>query len=291
MNSSAPEARFSPWVELNGRFISVDQAAVPVADVGLLYGIGLFETMRTYNGKVFRLDQHLQRITASAQVLDLPLDPQWLPDAPRLAELLERNQLQDARIRLTVTGGVPAAGAPARPTVLVTAVPVQDYPADYYKKGVSVLVSRHMQPGFGPLAGHKTTCYWPRLQALHEAQRRQCAEALWFTASRELAEGCISNVFVVRKQAVLTPPVGTPVLPGIARGAVLELCAREGLEHREQTLTINDLLDADEVFITNCMMQIAPVCRVERKAIGNESVGPVTRRLMDAYAGLVRATC
>ena len=125
-----------------------------------------------------------------------------------------------------------------------------------------------------------------RLRGLRADGQAQCLDALWFTTENRLAEGCISNVFIVSKGVLRTPPLETPVLPGIARACVLELAAARELETREEPLTINELLDADEVFLTNTIMRVMPVIRVERKDIAEGKVGPITQRLLDAYRAL-----
>ena len=152
-----------------------------------------------------------------------------------------------------------------------------------YEQGVRVALCDFRTSPSDPLAGHKTTCYLPRLLGLRAANAKDCFEALWFTTQNHLAEGCISNVFVVSGGVLRTPPLTTPVLPGIARGIVIELARGSGLEVRENTLTGNDLLDADEVFLTNSIMQIMPVIAVERHDIGTGRPGALTQRLGQAY--------
>ncbi len=276
-------------VDLNGSLLSAAEARVSTTDLGVLYGIGLFETMRAYGGRVFRLREHLDRLLASAEALKLPITREMLPDEERFSAMLSANDLSDARVRLTVSGGSPGDDC-VEHMVLATAVAVQPLPEEYYTRGITVAVCSQAQLSTDPLAGHKTTCFWPRLRALHEAQLRGCGEALWFTEKRELAEGSISNVFIVNDGAVQTPPTDTPVLPGITRAAVIQLCKRHDIPCQQIALTIDDLLDADEAFICNSIMEIVPVCRVERKAVGNEKVGGITGKLIDAYQMLVGST-
>ena len=278
-----------PIVDLNGKLVRADSAEVTVSDLGVLYGIGLFETMRSYAGRVFRFGQHLDRLLASAEKLNLAFRREMLPDERRIVALLEANDLSDARLRLTVSGGSPVEEG-LKHMVLTTAVPLEPVPAEYHTRGVTVHITSQVQQSSDQLIGHKTTCYWPRLQALHEAQQRGCAEALWFTETRKLAEGSISNVFVIKDGTAKTPPLDTPVLPGVTRAAVIELCETEKIPCRQLPLTIDDLLNADEAFLCNCIMEIVPVCRVERSAIGDEKVGPVTKKLASAYRELVKET-
>lgn len=274
-------------VDLNGSLLAAAEALVSTTDLGVLYGIGLFETMRAYGGRVFRFREHLERLLASAEALKLPITREMLPDHKRLSALLSANDLNDARVRLTVSGGSPGVDG-VEHMVLATAVEVQPLPEEYHTRGITVAVCSQTQLTTDPLAGHKTTCFWSRLRALHEAQLHGCGEALWFTEKRELAEGSISNVFIVKDGVVKTPPIGTPVLPGITRAAVIELCGQHSIPCEQTALTIDDLLDADEAFICNSIMEIVPVCRVERKAVGDEKVGGITQRLSAAYQVLAR---
>jgi branched-subunit amino acid aminotransferase/4-amino-4-deoxychorismate lyase len=285
------------FVYLNEEFVEADKAAVSVFDAGLLHGAGLFETMRAYGGVIFRLGDHLARMAASADVLAMFQlgEPAREVLSRHLAELLRRNGHADARVRLTVTAGdLRTPGGPAgqaRPTVLATSIAITPYPAEWYENGMTVLLSVHKQSRLDPTCGFKTLSYLPRLISLREAQARQCGEALWFTHENLLAEGAISNVFLVKDQVVKTPPIDTPVLPGVTRKVTLELATANAISVREVPLTINDLLDADEVFLTNSIMEVMPVCRVERRPIGGEKPGPITRRLMQLYRDLVAQEC
>jgi branched-chain amino acid aminotransferase len=274
-------------VYLNGEIVDASAARVGVFDAALLHGVGLFETLRAYDGHIFRLDAHLARMAASADQLRLPFTVDLEMCRGALKQVLLANNLRDARLRLTITPGqtlVPnAPEADTGPTVLATATALAAYPQELYEKGMTVLVAPHRQSATDPLAGHKTTSYWTRLIALRKAQDAKCGEALWFTPQNRLAEGSISNVFVVKGDVLKTPPLDTPVLPGIARAVVLEAAAAEGRAAEETALTIDDLLDADEVFLTNSIMEVMPVCRVERKAIGAEKPGPVTAWATAAY--------
>jgi branched-subunit amino acid aminotransferase/4-amino-4-deoxychorismate lyase len=287
-------------VELNGGLLPLHQASVAVTDQGLLYGVGLFETFRAYAGRVFRLPDHCARLEASAKRLDLfatdcaaAHDPCASavqiphPNEGRIRALLEANGLGDARIRLTVTGGTPEQTVP-RPTVLITAVPLQPYPQAAYQGGISVRICEHPQVAHDPFVGHKVTHCWPRLRALRRARCNGFGEALWFTETTHLAEGCVSNVFIVRQGAVMTPPLDSPVLPGITRAVVLELCTRLRIPFAESAIDHDALLSADEIFLTNSLLEIVPVSRVENKDIGSQRVGPLTRTLLQAYRRQVR---
>lgn len=283
-----------PIVYLNGTLVPLRDARVSVYDGGWLHGAGLFETMRAEYGRVFRLESHLTRLMRSAAVLLHPIERGELPGSRDFAELLRANGLETARVRLTVTSGTvlgEAEAPPPSPTVCVTASELFAYPQKLFDDGVSVLVSRYRQSPLDPTVGHKTTGYLARLAALREAQAANCAEAIWFTTAHQLAEGSISNVFVVRNGVLRTPALDTPVLPGIARDAVMSIAQTLKIPMEEGRLSIDDLLDADEVMLTNAMMEVLPVVRVEKHAIGNERVGPITRQLREAYRALVQKEC
>lgn len=281
-------------VYLNGRFVDKAQATVSVSDSGWLHGAGLFETMRAENGRVFRFEAHLQRLRRSASTLVGGLQLAELPSENVVTELMDRNGLRDARVRLTVSAGSVDASDTTQstePTVCLTASDLSGYPATHYADGVRVAVCDFRLSPSDPLAGHKTISYFPRLLALRAAHQARCAEALWFTTAIRLAEGSISNVFVVRDGALKTPPLDTPVLPGIARAVVLGIAGRLGIESQECPLVIDDLLDADEVVLTSAIMQVMPVIGVERHDIGEGRVGPIARKLLTEYRQCLENEC
>ena len=268
---------------LNGTMIDLDEAMVSVRDSGFLYGIGLFETMRCVGGRVFALDAHLDRLAASAETLQIAQPFGRAELAKAVNQTVQANGLSEARIRLTVSGGVQQAEH-AEPTLLVTATALGSYPAEHYAKGVRVALSDFRQNVEDPTTGHKTTNFFARLVALQQAHAKGTAEALWFTHGGLLAEGCISNVFIVTGQTLRTPRLETPVMPGIARHHVLNVAEEQGITCRQEDLTINDLLAADEVFITNVIMLILPVVGIEAHTVGDARPGPVTQRLATRLA-------
>jgi branched-chain amino acid aminotransferase len=238
--------------------------------------------MRASNGVVFALDDHLDRLFASAEKLKINLrgDRQFVADA--IYQTLNANELKDARIRLTATSGAINAEK-AEPTLLVTAVSFEPYPKEYYDKGIIVVLNSYRQNPNDVLAGHKTTSYFSRISALAVAHQKRAAEAIWFTVDGRLAEGCISNVFLVKDSVLLTPSLKTGILPGIARKTVLELAGKNSIKAEEKELTIDDLLGADEVFITNVIMQVMPVVAVESHNVGNAKPGALTKRISSLY--------
>jgi branched-chain amino acid aminotransferase len=285
---------------LNDKLINIEEGRISVGDSGFLYGAGLFETMRAYNGIVFRLDDHLDRLLASTKALFIEhsYNKEYLAEA--VNKVLEVNNLTDARIRLTLSAGaIPQAQVKPNPTLLVTATKLQPYPAEYYKKGVLVVLCPTRQNTSDPACGHKTTSYLLRMLSLKQAHEKGAAEALWFTIDGRLAEGCVSNVFLVKDSKLFTPRTNTPVLPGIARKTVCELAIenpstllRTGkIELIEKDLTIDDLLGANEVFITNVIMQVMPVVGIEKHNVGNSKPGAVTKKMQEHYDEFAKNNC
>lgn len=277
------------WVSLNGMLMPAEEARISVFDAGFMQGIGLFETMRAYDGHVFRLQQHLDRLTNSARALGWTVLPETEDLADNVRQVLSATAGADARVRLTVTTGSLHAGAADTPelTVVATAAPGERYPDECYIKGVTVVVSGYRQHASDPTIGHKTTSYFARLASLRAAHAQLAFEALWFTPEDYLAEGAISSVFVVRDECLLTPPLDTPVLPGITRAAVIELAVELDIPVREQPLTLGDVMASEEAFLTNSMMEAVPVVRIGREPIGNEKPGETTRKLAVAYGELI----
>ena len=277
---------------MNDILVDVDKACVSVRDSGLLYGAGLFETMRSCNGVVFCLEDHLDRLFFSAAALSVNIsyDKKYITEA--IYKVLEANKLAEARLRLTVTNG-PMAGADElrRCTLLITATKFVPYPPEYYKKGVLVVLCPFRQNPTEPTCGHKTTSYYPRMIALSRAHHKRAAEAIWFTADNRLAEGCVSNVFLVKDSILCTPPIGTPVLAGVARKAVCQVAMAGSVELAEKALHIDDVLAADEIFLTNVIMQIMPVNSVEKHTVGDGKVGPITKKLQTSFGEFVRRQC
>jgi len=278
-----------PKVYVNGKLVELDEAAIPAADSGFLYGVGLFETMRCVHGRLFAIEAHLNRLLASARALGVPCALGRDELAEAIYRTLEANGLSDARIRLTLSGGVQRADG-ALPTLVVTAGPLGGYPTEHYDKGVRVVLSDFRQNVQDPTTGHKTTSFFPRLLALQQAHAKGAAEALWFTHGGLLAEGCISNVFLVKDGTLRTPRLQTPIMPGVARRHVLTLAGEMGISAAEEDLTIDNLLAADEVFLTNVIMLVLPVVGVEAHTVGEGRPGPITRRLSQRLCEITEGT-
>jgi branched-chain amino acid aminotransferase len=277
---------------LNDSLVDVDKACISVTDSGFLYGAGLFETMRSHKGVVFCLKDHLDRLFFSANSLSInnPYDREYLTNA--IYKVLDANSLSDARLRLTLSNG-PMAKSDQKPgpTLLITATKFQPYSSEYYDKGVLVILCPFKQNVYEPTYGHKTTSYFSRMLALNWAHQRGAAEALWFTVDDRLAEGSISNVFLIKDSVLYTPPIETPVLAGVARKTVCQIALRKSIKLVEKNLCINDVLEADEIFLTNVIMQVLPVINVEKHNVGDGEVGPMTKQLQKSFDEFIKENC
>jgi branched-chain amino acid aminotransferase len=279
-------------VFLNDKLVNIDKACISVTDSGFLYGAGLFETMRSHNSVVFALTDHLDRLFASADVLSIntPYDREYITEA--INKVLRANKLTDARLRLTLTNGpIAESEEQHKSTLLITAAKFRSYPPEYYKKGVMVVLCPFKQNPIDPASGRKTTSYFSRMIALDLAHKKRAAEAIWFTPDNRLAEGCISNVFLVKDSVLYTPPINTPVLPGVARKTVCLLARQNSIKLTDKDLTIDDLLGADEIFLTNVIMQIMPIIKVENHTVGDGQVGELTKKLQTIFDQFVKSEC
>ncbi len=276
-------------VYLNGELVPAERAAISVSDAGFLHGASTFTTMLAHNGVVFRLERHLSRLMDTVNLLGLRTDATDQSLRKGVGKVLEANGFSEARMRITLSPG-PIDGD--SPTSLVTAAPLEKYPSEWYEKGISLIVTSFRQSPEPPVSGFKTGCYLPRVLARREAAARGAEEALWFTSDNRLAESCFNNVFLVLEGKVMTPPLDTPVLGGIVREAVLELCRRDEIPCDDKTpLTVGEMLAADEVFLTGSCSAVRPVVRIERHRVGDGKPGDLTRKIMSAYAKLLDDEC
>lgn len=275
-------------VQLNGRLVSKQEAKISVFDRGLLYGDGLFETLRTYRGQPFLLKEHLARLQVSADFLGLvvPRRP-WRRD---LAALLKRNGLlaTDAWVRITVTRGVGARGllppAQPRPTVIVMAGRLDRAIARVQRYGARVALVPFARHGF--LAEHKVLNYLPGVLGKVIAARHDAFEGLFVNAEGRITEGTTTNVFAWRGKRLLTPPI-TGILPGLTRRIVIELAVADGARVAERPLSADDLLDADEAFLTSSLAEVVPIIAVNARSVGSGTVGPRTQRMQQLYRQMV----
>jgi len=282
----------NPATWVNGVAVAHDAPAVLARDRGLTLADGLFETMRAHGGRIFRADRHLRRLEHGLEVLAFPAIPDlrhWLSEATRALGQ------GDASIRLTVTRGIASGGwsppTDARPTVIVTVAPLTQFPTAIYERGLSARVASGRRNEHAMTAGLKTIAYTDAVLALIEAHRAGAGDALFLDTQGHLSEATASNLFVCRGPDLLTPPRSCGALPGITRAAVMELAAAAGVEVIERALVLQDLLEADEAFLTSSLRGIAPLVRVGDAAIASGTPGALTLRLRAAYTALVAREC
>ncbi len=279
----------SDIVYLNGSLIPLSKARISALDYGFLYGFGLFETMRAYAGRVFRLERHLSRLSLSAQTLGVPVDTPSLKGA--VMDTLHTNRLSDARIRITVSigeGGItPDPSTCTTPTVLITAGDYKPYPEQVYQRGFRAIVSSIRRNSQSPLSRLKSANYLESMLSRQEARAAGVDEAICLNEKGFLAEASMSNVFLVTSGTIKTPGQESGILPGITREAVLELAAPMGIETIEHDTGLDELFHAQEAFLTNSLIEVMPLTEIDGKPIGSGRPGPVTGRLLAAYRKLV----
>ena len=267
------------WVYLDGSYVPAAEARLAAADVGLLYGRGLFETFRARHGNVYRLEHHLERLRGGARLLGIAVPP-TLTDVPGIVrELTQRCGIEDARVRLTLTAG-PDGG---QPSLLIQVRPATDYPESLYQRGISAVVASVRRNETSPLARIKSLNCLDNILTREEARRAGADQALFLNTRGRLAEGSTSNFFLIRDSELLTPPVEDGALPGVTRGAVLELARDAGIAIRETSLTLDDLRRADEAFLTNAVGGVLPLVSVDGADIGVGRPGPLTARIRGLY--------
>ncbi|MFQ5474073.1 MAG: aminotransferase class IV, partial [Dehalococcoidia bacterium] len=266
-------------VYVNGAYVPEEEATVPALDGGVLFGRGVFETFRARQGAVYRLDQHLDRLRAGAETLSIAL-PTARAELPTIVrELARRCELDDARVRLTLTAG-PEGG---EPSLLIQARPTTDYPPTMYERGATAVVASVRRNETSPLAGIKTLNYLDNVLAREAARSDGTDEAIILNNRGLVADGSAFNVFVVRDGGLRTPTREDGALPGVTRGAVLELASEAGIAVKETDITQDDLRTADEAFLTNAIAGVMPLVSVDGAKIGNGRPGPLTRRIGAVY--------
>ncbi len=276
-------------VYLNGSFLPLSDANILVNDYGFLYGYGIFETMRAYKGKVFRLDDHLKRLNTSAEKLGIAVKIATIKEA--VGETISANQLSEARVRVYVTSGeggtVPDVQSCKNPTLLIKAVNYTPFSAEVYEKGYKVIISAFHRSSRSVLAGMKTANYMESLLIRKEALDSGCQDAIVLNEKERVAETASSNIFIVDDNQLKTPHLETGILPGITRAVVLKLAVESGITVMETNIIPSEMFSAAEVFITNSIMELMPVTAVGDKIIGTGNPGRITRILTAGYRALV----
>jgi branched-chain amino acid aminotransferase len=278
-------------IYLNGSLLPRSEARLSVFDHGFLYGYGLYETMRAYHGKIFLLKSHIKRLMDSAKIIGIAHKLTGIDLGQACVATLAANNLEDARLRLTVSNGeseiVPWADDGGAPTVVVTTRPYTPFSQEKYRQGFKVGVASVRRCRQSVVTSMKSVNYLASVMARMEAAAHGMDEALLLNDDGFIAEGGGCNVFFIKTSALLTPSLESGILPGITRGVVLELA-------RELGMSLLDLERADEAFVTNAMIEVMPlvVVRDERDktiTIGSGKPGEITKKLMAAYKKLVES--
>ncbi|MCY2997696.1 MAG: branched-chain-amino-acid transaminase [Planctomycetota bacterium] len=282
----------SPPIYINGKYFSKEDAKISVYDHGLLYGDGVFEGMRTYSNKVFRLDEHIDRLYESARaiLLTIPMSKQEMIDAVK--KTVELSGLSDSYIRLVVTRGSGSLGLdPNRtsdPQVIIIVDLIALYDRKYYDEGLKIITASTIRNHPAALSPRiKSLNYLNNIMAKLEGLQAGCMEAIMLNHKGEVAECTGDNIFIVKRGQLLTPSADSGILEGITRNAILELANTLKIPARETTLTRHDLLVADECFLTGSAAEVIPVVSIDSRPIGDGKVGPTTKQLMIEFKKLV----
>jgi branched-chain amino acid aminotransferase len=283
----------SPKVYINGLLYDKGEAKISVFDHGLLYGDGVFEGLRIYNKKVFRLKEHVDRLYESARsiLLEVPISREKM--VQDVNDTVLANEKANGYIRLVVTRGAGYLGLDPRktsdPQIIIIVDDITLYPAEMYEKGmelVTVSTIRNHPAALNPRI--KSLNYLNNIMAKIEAVNAGCAEALMLNHKGEVSECSGDNIFLVKKGTLRTPPTDAGILDGITRHAVMELAARAKIPVHEATLTRHDLFAADECFLTGTAAEVIPVVKLDGRPIGDGKPGPVTKQLLKGFHQLVR---
>lgn len=282
-------------VYVDGKYYSERDAKVSVFDHGLLYGDGIFEGIRAYNGRVFRLKEHIDRLFYSAKAIMLNLPMSRAAIAEAVLETCRRNKIRDGYIRLVVTRGVGTLGLnPNRcknPSLIIIAGKIQLYPVEYYERGLEIITVptvRNLHSALNPAI--KSLNYLNNIMAKIEANNSGCEEAIMLNAEGFVSECTGDNIFILKENELLTPPLSAGALYGVTRKVVMEIAAESGLLVREPNLSRYDMFNADECFLTGTGAELVPVIKIDGRVIGNGKPGPVTRKLVAQYRALTKVS-
>ncbi|MFH1563456.1 MAG: branched-chain-amino-acid transaminase [Nitrospirota bacterium] len=280
-------------IYIDGKLYEKEEAKISVFDHGLLYGDGVFEGIRVYNGRVFKLSEHLDRLFRSAKyiMLNLPLTKEELTKA--VSETIQANELREAYIRLIVTRGVGDLGLDPRkcpnPSIIIIVDKIELYPKEYYENGlelVTVPTRKNSQDTLSPCS--KTLNYLNCIMAKIEANNAGVLEAIMLNAQGYVTEGSGDNIFVVKNNTLLTPPLWVGVLEGITRDTVMKIGKELGVEVKEAVMTRFDLYTADECFLTGTGAEIIPVTKIDNRSIGNGNLGKLTLKIRAQFHELTQ---
>ena len=279
-------------VYINGKFYDKAEAKVSVYDHGLLYGDGVFEGIRIYNGKVFRHRDHIDRLYDSAKFINLEIPMSKDEMIKAVEQTVRENQKVNGYIRLVVTRGVGSLGLDPRrcePNIIIIVDDISLYPPELYDSGMEIVTAATIRNHPAALSARaKSLNYLNSIMAKIEAIRAGCFEALMLNHKGEVAECTGDNIFVVKRGDVMTPPLDAGILGGVTRGVVIELARAADIPIKEVTLLRHDVLTADELFLTGTACEIIPVVKCDGRVIGTGKPGPITRQLRERFLQYVR---
>lgn len=275
-------------IYIDGEFLPKAEAKVSVFDHGLLYGDGVFEGIRSYNGRVFKLDEHLERLYDSAKsiMLQIPIPIETMKE--KVLETLRLNHLTEAYIRLIVTRGVGDLGLDPdkcpKPTIIIIADKITLYPPKFYEEGleiVTVSIRRNYAEAINPRI--KSLNYLNNILAKIEGKQAGAEEVLMLNAEGYVVECSGDNIFWIKNEVLVTPPVHMGILEGVTRNSVIDLAREAGMRVEERVFTRHDLYIADECFLTGTAAEVIPVVKIDQRSIGDGQPGKITQKLIDAF--------
>lgn len=276
-------------VYLNGRMIAADEAHVSIYDHGFLYGDGVFEGIRAYDGRVFKLDEHVRRLYRSARALNIAIPMAQDEFRQAILDTVRANEMRSCYIRVSVSRGVGIGLDPAHidltPTIVISTQQLRLYPQRMYEEGLDVITASTRVP--------PAVCIDPQIKSLGryinnilakmEANRVGAGEALMLNMAGNVAEATGDNLFLVRDGELITPPTSEGALVGITRQTVIGLATGMGLPVREAAVTLYDCYNSDEAFLTGTAAEVIPMVRLDSREIGDGKPGPITRAIMEAF--------
>jgi branched-chain amino acid aminotransferase len=282
-------------IYLNGEIVPEDQAQISVFDHGYLYGDGIFEGIRAYNGRVFMLDQHIKRLYQSAKtiMLDIPLNKKEMETA--ILKTIRANELEDAYIRVVVSRGVGDLGLDPRkcpePTIVIIASAIQLYPEELYETGLKLVTVPTRRNGAEMVNPRiKSLNYLNNIMARIEANMQNAPEAIILNSDGYVAECTGDNIFIIEEAKLYTPPKYAGILKGTKREVVLEIAAEMGLEIKEELFTRHDLFNAEECFLSGTAAEVIPVVEVDGRTIADGNVGQRTKDLIAKFRKIAGST-
>jgi len=281
------------WIYLNGEFVTKENAQISVYDHGFLYGDGIFEGIRIYDGNIFKCAEHLQRLYDSAKSIMLEIPLSYAEMEAALIEAVQKNEMRNGYIRLVVSRGTGNLGLDPRrcpvANVIIIVEQLAIYAEEDYVNGlkiVSVSTRRNVPDALNPKI--KSLNYLNNILVKIQANLAGVGEALMLNAQGYVAEGSGDNIFIVKNGKLFTPPSWVGALEGITRASIMEICAKMGLEVREEPFALHDVYVADEVFLTGTAAEVIAVREVDARIIGSGKAGPITTQLLQEFRALVK---